>query len=167
MFGTEWNDATDAPMSRNGCDTRNDVLARDLTRLVIDPGTHDCVVRRGVLRDPYTGRTTAFERGYYTSAEVQIDHLIPLAAAWDLGASTWPQSRRETFANDVEHELLAVDGAANQAKSDMTPGEWLPPNLAFHCEYSIRYTRASVYWQLPITTADRAAMEEVARSSCE
>nr|WP_255668779.1 HNH endonuclease family protein [Aeromicrobium duanguangcaii] len=153
-------------MGHNGCDTRNDVLRRDLTEVVIDPGTNDCVVRRGTLHDPYTGRSIAFERGWGSSLAVQIDHLIPLAAAWDLGAASWPRERREAFANDVKDELLAVDGDANQDKRDSTPGDWLPPNRAFRCEYGIRYVRTSLRWGLPITSADHGALGRVAEKHC-
>lgn len=164
VFGTEWNDATDAPDSRNGCDTRNDVLRRDLVDTTIDPGTNGCVVRRGVLHDPYTGRRIQFERGWGSSLAVQIDHLIPLAAAWDLGAWQWSPARRATFANDTKYELLAVDGPTNMAKVDGTPASWLPPNKAFRCEYGVRYIEASLYWQLPITAADAEVLTHVART---
>lgn len=163
VFGTEWNDATDAPDSHNGCDTRNDVLRRDLTNLVIDPDTHGCVVLSGVLHDPYTGATINFERGYDTSIAVQIDHLIPLAAAWDLGAWRWSGAKRATFANDTKHELLAVDGPANMSKGDSTPASWLPPNKAFRCQYGIRYLRNSLHWGLPITAADAQVLGSVSR----
>lgn len=166
VFGTAWNDDTDAPLGRNGCDTRNDVLRQDLVDTVIDPKTRGCVVRRGTLHDPYTGRTIRFERGWNTSIEVQIDHLVPLAAAWDLGAADWPRDRREAFANDVRFELLAVDGLANQAKSDGTPSEWLPPDLSFHCAYAIRYLRASIHWRLPVSRADHDALTRIADQRC-
>lgn len=158
VFGTDWNDATSAPGGRNGCDTRNDVLRQDLRNIEIDAGTNGCVVRRGVLDDPYTGRTINFERGWGSSLAVQVDHVIPLAAAWDLGASVWPQPRREAFANDIRFELMAVDGDTNMSKSDGTPGEWMPPNRAFHCGYAVKYLEASVHWKLPVTRADHAVL---------
>lgn len=166
VFGTAWNDATSAPSGRNGCDTRNDVLRRDLHNVVIDSGTNGCVVRRGTLDDPYTGRTIQFERGWGSSLAVQVDHLIPLAAAWDLGAASWPRARREAFANDVEHELLAVDGPTNEEKSDDTPSDWLPPHRAFRCEYAVRYVLASTHWKLPLTQADHSAITRVAEEDC-
>ena len=45
-----------ADVDHNGCDTRNDMLHRDLTAVTLKPGTTDCVVLTGVLNDPYTGR---------------------------------------------------------------------------------------------------------------
>ena len=111
-------------------------------------------MRSGTLHDPYTGATIAFIRGIDTSRAVEVDHVIPLAAAWDMGAATWPLARRIAFANDVDHELLAVDGPANQQKSDSTPASWLPPNKAYRCEYGIKYLRASLAWDLPVTAAD-------------
>jgi hypothetical protein len=163
VFGPEWNDATSAPDSRNGCDTRNDVLRRDLVDTTIDPDTNGCVVLRGVLKDPYTGRDIQFERGWGSSLAVQVDHLIPLAAAWDLGAWQWSPAERATFANDTVHELLAVDGPTNMSKGDSTPASWLPPNTAFRCEYGVRYLEASMQWKLPITAADAEVLTHVAR----
>ncbi|KAB1657244.1 HNH endonuclease [Pseudoclavibacter chungangensis] len=92
----------------------------------------DCVVERGTLLDPYTGSTIAFQRGQATSSAVQIDHIVPLAAAWTGGANTWDDAAREAFANDPAN-LQAVDGASNGAKGQMLPGEWMPPNAAFAC----------------------------------
>ncbi|CAN5279547.1 hypothetical protein BH09ACT11_BH09ACT11_06630 [soil metagenome] len=149
-------------MGHNGCDTRNDVLRRDLVDKVIDPDTNGCVVLSGLLRDPYTGNAITFERGWETSRAVEIDHIIPLAAAWDMGAWRWRQADRETFANDVTRELIAVYGPANQAKVDGTPEAWMPTNSTFRCEYGIRYLRASISWNLPITRADKDVLRDTA-----
>ena len=83
-FGQAWLDT-----DRNGCDTRNDVLRRDLTATMVRPGTHGCVVLSGTLADPYTGRTVAFVRGQQTSRAVQVDHVVALADAWQKGARQW------------------------------------------------------------------------------
>jgi hypothetical protein len=163
VFGPEWSDATEAADSHNGCDTRNDVLRRDLVNTAIDSDTHGCVVLSGVLHDPYTGSRISFVRGWDTSVAVQIDHLIPLAAAWDLGAWRWSPAKRATFANDTAHELLAVDGPSNMSKGDSTPASWLPPNKSFRCEYGVRYLRDSIHWRLPITAADAEVLGHVAR----
>ncbi|HEY0360475.1 MAG TPA: HNH endonuclease family protein, partial [Mycobacteriales bacterium] len=87
-FGSAWAD-----VDHNGCDTRNDVLARDLTGTARKPGTRGCVVLSGTLRDPYSGRTIAFRRGP-RSADVQIDHVVALSNAWQTGAQGWPAARR-------------------------------------------------------------------------
>ena len=68
-FGQRWADT-----DHNGCDTRNDILARDLARPTFKAGTHDCVVLTGTLAEPYTGATIEFQRGDKTSSLVQIDH---------------------------------------------------------------------------------------------
>lgn len=81
QFGQAWAD-----IDRNGCDQRNDVLARDFAGKTFKPGTNDCVVLTGVLADPFTGKTINFVRGQDTSSAVQIDHLIPLSLAHQTGA---------------------------------------------------------------------------------
>jgi hypothetical protein len=149
VFGPAWTDAQSAPAGHDGCDTRNNVLATDLRSVSFRDGTRECVVLSGVLADPY-------------SQAVQIDHVYPLAAAWDMGASTWPLERRLRFANDVMFELLAVNGDDNQDKGDQTPGDWLPPNPAYHCFYAGKYLSVAVEYGLPVTVADRKALADVA-----
>ncbi|MQA06533.1 MAG: DUF1524 domain-containing protein [Streptosporangiales bacterium] len=70
--------------------------------------------------------------------DVQIDHVYPLAQAWDMGAHRWPLPRRVQFANDLDN-LRAVDGSANMSKSDSGPGEWMPDNRDYHCRYAADY----------------------------
>ncbi|MEO9324788.1 HNH endonuclease family protein [Nocardioides sp. C4-1] len=163
VFGTEWSDATDAPLSRNGCDTRNDVLARDLTDVRFSRRSPDCDVTGGTLADPYTGR----EMDYATEgSQIHVDHLFPLAAAWDLGAAGWTPERRERFANDVDLELLAVEGSANLSKGDSTPASWLPPRKAFRCTYVTAYLEVAHAYDLAITEADVRVIEPVLTKSC-
>lgn len=151
-FGQEWAD-----VDRNGCDTRNDVLARDLADATFKPGTRDCVVLTGMLDDPYSGRTIAFARGENSSA-VQIDHVIALADAWQTGAQRWTPGKREAFANDPAN-LLAVDGALNQQKSAGDAATWLPPNRGYRCVYVVRQVRMKAAYGLWVTAAERDAIE--------
>jgi hypothetical protein len=150
-FGPEWAD-----VDRNGCDTRNDVLARDLTGATFKPGTQDCVVLTGILDDPYSGRTIAFSRGERSGA-VQIDHVIALADAWQTGAQRWTPETREAFANDPAN-LLAVDGALNQQKSAGDAATWLPPNKGYRCVYVLRQVRMKAAYGLWVTAAEHEAM---------
>src|SRR5712691_8444110 len=112
-FGNAWADVDD-----NGCDTRDDILARDLKRLAFTkiPACAKAVAG-GVLQDPYTGKTIHFVRGVKTSTVVQIDHVVALGDAWRTGAKKWTSALRLAYANDPV-VLLAVDGPANEAKSD-------------------------------------------------
>jgi hypothetical protein len=153
-FGQAWAD-----VDRNGCDTRNDVLRRDLTAVVTKPGTHNCVVLSGTLNDPYTGHTIAFNRGQTSSLQVQIDHRYPLALAWRHGASTWTAEQRQLFANDETTNLVAVDGPANEEKSDSGPAEWMPPNPGDACSYVVSFAAVAAKWRLSIATADEHALD--------
>ena len=112
QFGKAWAD-----VDRNGCDTRNDILNRDLTDVKHKVRTHDCVVESGQLHDPYTGKDIAFKKGWKTSTAVQIDHVVALSDAWQKGAQKLSQTKRTELANDP-YNLLAVQGKANQKKSD-------------------------------------------------
>lgn len=160
VFGPAWSDDVTVPGGRNGCDTRNDVLRRDLTRIVIKPGTRGCVVLSGVLTDPYTGQQVVFERGKNT--QVHIDHVFPLAGAWDLGAADWSDDTRRNFANDPVN-LLATNRTGNLSKGDKTPGEWMP--TYDRCGYARRYLQIADDYQLAITRADNRALSS-ALASC-
>ena len=151
-FGQRWADT-----DHNGCDTRNDILARDLARPTFKPGTRDCVVLTGTLAEPYTGTTIQFQRGDKSSALVQIDHVVALADAWRSGAWQWDAQRRQEFANDPEN-LLAVDGAANEDKSASSADQWLPPNAAFRCDYVKRQIAVKYAYGLSVTQAEQDAM---------
>ncbi|CEI24278.1 HNH endonuclease [Propionibacterium freudenreichii] len=151
-FGTAWKD-----VDHNGCDTRNDILARDLTDKVYKPGTHDCVVASGVLHDPYTGTTIHFTRGQNTSTAVQIDHVVALSDAWQKGAQQLSADLRTQLANDPLN-LLAVDGPTNQQKSDGDAATWLPPNKAFRCTYVTHQVQVKAKYSLWVTQAEKAAI---------
>lgn len=139
LFGDAWDDDNDAPGGHNGCDTRNDILNRDLVDTT-HVSTKRCAeaVATGTLHDPYTNATIAFTRGAKIGEAVQIDHIVPLAYAWDMGASAWPYRQRLRFANDPAN-LLAVAGPSNQDKGDAGPGQWMPPNKSFGCQYAVAY----------------------------
>lgn len=160
VFGPDWSDATDAPLSRNGCDTRNDVLRLTLLEVRTEPGSNGCDVVAGTLLDPYTGERLDYAtRG----SEIHVDHLVPLAAAWDLGAWRWSPQRRATFANDVRRELVATSAGANLAKGDSTPASWLPPDRGYRCTYLTRYLGVSLHYGLPVTRADATVIRHAAR----
>jgi hypothetical protein len=154
-FGQAWAD-----VDRNGCDTRNDILKRDLTDVQIRPGTYGCLVERGTLDDPYSGKRLFFERGWDTSIFVQIDHVIALSNAWQTGAQFWGPDRREQFANDPLN-LLAVDGPLNMQKSDGDAATWLPPSRAYWCEYVSRQVAVKAKYGLWATPPERDAIARV------
>lgn len=157
-FGQAWADT-----NRNGCDTRNDILARDLKNVQFKARTHNCVVLSGVLNDPYTGKVINFVRGASTSTKVQIDHIIPLEYAWYAGAANWSAQQRKEYANDFD-VLLAVDGKSNMQKSSSGPSGWMPSNRAYQCEYAKKFIAVSVKYKLYI--AEEATALRNALATC-
>jgi Protein of unknown function (DUF1524) len=155
QFGQSWRD-----IDRNGCDQRNDVLARDLTDVAFRPDTQSCVVQTGRLDDPYSGQVVPFQRGEDTSADVQIDHVVALSDAWQKGAQQLDTGARERLANDPLN-LMATDGSVNQSKSDSDAASWLPPARDFRCTYVARQVAVKAKYQLWITAAERDAMARV------
>ncbi len=150
-FGAAWTD-----VDRNGCDTRNDILRRDLVDLTFKEGTDGCTVLTGSLADPYGGEVIAFERGE-RSSEVQIDHVVALSDAWQKGAQQWTDEVRTAFANDPAN-LLAVDGSLNQQKGAGDAATWLPPRKAYRCVYVVRQVRVKAAYGLWVTSAEQEAM---------
>lgn len=155
MFGQAWAD-----VDRNGCDTRNDILDRDLTAKTFKPGTRDCLVLTGILADPYTATTIDFVRGSATSSAVQIDHVVALSDAWQKGAQQLTVEVRTAFANDPLN-LLAVDGPSNQQKGAGDAATWLPPNKSYRCDYVARQISVKATYKLWVTQAEHDAMAKV------
>jgi hypothetical protein len=152
-FGPSWSD-----VDRNGCDTRNDMLNRDLANKRWRPNTRGCVVILGTLTDPYTGRTLRFEKS--RAIEVQIDHVVALSDAWQKGAQQLSPGERLAFANDPVN-LLAVDGPTNGSKGDSDAATWLPPNRAFRCTYAARQIAVKARYRLWVTPAERDALGRI------
>ncbi|SFL66178.1 GmrSD restriction endonuclease domain-containing protein [Geodermatophilus ruber] len=155
LFGDGWGDP-----DRNGCDARNDILARDLTGETFRPGSNDCVVLTGTLADPYSGRTIDFRRGQDTSDDVQIDHVVAVSDAWQKGAQQWDAGTRVAFYNDPLN-LLAVDGGLNMQKGDGDAATWLPPATGYRCAYVARQVAVKVEYGLWMTRAERNAVATV------
>ncbi|KNB50545.1 HNH endonuclease family protein [Streptomyces caatingaensis] len=161
-FGRAWSDKTDAPGSGNRCDTRNDILARDLVGARND-GSSACVIASGTLDDPYTGRKIRFKRGTGTSSAVQIDHVVALGQAWVSGAQKIGQRKREALANDPLN-LIAADGPANGQKSDQDASRWLPKNTAFQCAYVARQIAVKKKYGLTVNPGEKDAMARVLKT---
>ncbi|MDP5225626.1 MULTISPECIES: HNH endonuclease family protein [Arthrobacter] len=156
-FGQAWADE-----DRNGCDTRNDVLRRDLDAVTFTSGSERslCRVATGELWDPYTGKRIAFRRGERSSQNVQIDHVVALGEAWKSGAARLSPGLRQTLANDPLN-LLAVDGPANQQKSAQDASTWLPANRVFRCHYVARQISVKYSYGLSVGPEEKAAMRRV------
>jgi Protein of unknown function (DUF1524) len=161
-FGDTWTDDNPAPGGHNGCDTRNDILDRDLIdKTYVSIKRCPNAVASGTLHDPYTNATVPFVRGAQVGAAVQIDHIVPLALAWDLGARSWTDDMRVRFANDPAN-LLAVDGPANQDKGDKEPATWMPPNHAFWCQYAVQFANVLRGYGLAVDAPSAAVLRDAA-----
>ncbi|MGW2516582.1 HNH endonuclease family protein [Streptomyces sp. NPDC001617] len=153
-FGTAWAD-TDS----NSCDTRDDILKRDLENVRFTSGT--CKVSYGVLEsDPYSGKKVTYRRG---ASLVDIDHIVPLSDAWQKGAKYWDASKRIALANDPLN-LIAVDSSTNRSKGDGDAATWLPPNKSYRCTYVAGQVAVKQKYQLWVTAAEKGAMEKILRT---
>lgn len=148
QFGDGWADWKD-------CDTRQQILARDLVDIELDDD--GCTVISGILNDPYSGEVIKFRRGETTSSIIQIDHVVALSDAWQKGAQALSFEKRQQLAND-SLELLAVSGTSNQQKSDSDAASWLPKNKSFRCQYVARQIAVKLKYNLWVTQAEHDTM---------
>lgn len=145
-----WSD-----LDGNGCDTREDVLARD-SRIP----NQDCSSDSGSWVSAYDRETTT------DAGDFDIDHMVPLAEAWASGAYAWDDVKREAYANDMHpFSLIAVSASSNRSKSDQDPAEWMPENTAFRCAYVARWIAVKFRWRLTIDPNERNALASFL-SSC-
>ncbi|MEU0049258.1 HNH endonuclease family protein [Streptomyces sp. NPDC006309] len=150
-FGTAWAD-TDS----NSCDTRDDILKRDLEKVRFTGG--GCKVSYGLLAsDPYSGKEITYRRG---RSQVDIDHVVALSDAWQKGAEYWDPGKRIALANDPLN-LLAVDASTNRSKGDGDAATWLPPNKAYRCAYVAAQVAVKKKYGLWVTAAEKSAMRKV------
>ena len=152
QFGQAWAD-----VDRNGCDTRNDILKRDLTSISYKAKTRNCVVLSGTLLDRYSGESINFIRGNITSMEVQIDHVVALSNAWQTGAFKLTAEQRKALANDPMN-LFAVKGRLNSQKGDGDAATWLPPLKSFRCAYVAQQIAVKAKYSLWVVPPEKAAM---------
>lgn len=149
----------------NGCDQRNDVLRRDLTRKTLKPGTNGCTVMTGTLSDPYTGRKIRFKRADGGSSGMQIDHVVPLGDAWVKGARTWSAAKRAEFATDPLN-LQTVGANATTKKRGLDAARWLPDAKKYRCAYVARQVAVKHKYGMWVTAAERTTIARIL-SSCQ
>lgn len=136
----------------DSCDTREAVLKRDGTG--VETGS-DCYPTSGTWESPYDGES------WTDPSDVDIDHMVPLAEAWKSGASSWTESEREAFANNMDvAQLLAVTDNVNQSKSDRDPAEWMPPATGYHCTYARMWIWVKDTYDMTADSAEKSALSE-------
>ncbi|MEU0373921.1 HNH endonuclease family protein [Streptomyces sp. NPDC006283] len=135
------------------CNTREVVLKRDGSNVQQDSS---CAAVSGSWYSPYDGAT------WSAAADVDIDHIVPLAEAWRSGANSWTTSKRQQFANDLTRpQLIAVTDNVNQSKGDQDPAEWMPPSSSYHCYYARMWVHTKYYWNLKVDSAEKSALQSV------
>jgi hypothetical protein len=144
----------------NGCDARNDVLARDLTNKVFGTGRDKCLVLSGALIDPYSGKKIDFTRGQGTSTLVPIDHVVAVSDAWQKGAFKWDAVTRVQFYNDPLN-LKATQQSLNSQKRDGDAATWLPPLKSYRCAYVAQQIAVKAKYAIWVTKAEKEAMARI------
>lgn len=140
----------------DGCDTRREVLIAEAVKApTVGSG---CSLTNGRWVSPYD------DASWTDIADLDIDHLVPLAEAWDSGASAWTAARRESYANDLgdPRSLIAVTDNVNQAKGDQDPAEWVPPLASYRCTYTADWVATKLRWKLTVDGAERSALAQSA-----
>ena len=139
-------------------DTRGEILVdRSLTEAVLDET--GCRIVGGIWRDFYTGKILS------EPATIEIDHLVPLKEAWNLGAYEWDRSRAADFANDPEN-LVITTSEINRSKGSNVPPDWLPFEEEFRCEYVTRFGQILGKYGFALPTNNQGLLEDLRNRSC-
>lgn len=139
----------------NGCDSRKAVIISEASvKPKVEPG---CKIIGGEWNSIYDNVKVI------DAAKLDVDHMVPLAEAWDSGASAWDDKRRELYANDQTDKihLIAVTGASNRSKSDRDPSEWMPSNKAYHCQYIANWVSIKIRWSLSVDEKELIAIKSI------
>ncbi|MGC7103100.1 HNH endonuclease family protein [Amycolatopsis lurida] len=138
------------------CNTRQEVLIQEAASPPdVSPS---CAVTSGTWYSFYDDK-------YFDDAKkLDIDHMVPLAEAWDSGASQWTAKRRELYANDLTEPvaLVAVSATTNRSKADQDPGQWLPPYEPARCQYVADWVTVKTRWGLTVDTTEKTRLTELA-----
>ncbi|MFG2132359.1 HNH endonuclease family protein [Streptomyces sp. NPDC048751] len=139
----------------DGCNTRAEVLISEaIVPPEILPG---CKLSGGLWWSYYDAK-------WLTAASaLDIDHMVPLAEAWDSGASQWTAKRREAYANDLgaQASLVAVSAASNRSKADQDPAQWLPPAVDVTCRYASEWIATKLRWGLTVDAVELEALTQL------
>jgi hypothetical protein len=144
---------------KNGCDSRNDILKRDLTKVIFKADTNNCKVIAGTLLDPYSNKLIEFDLSK-SSSTIDIDHVVALSNAWQTGAFQLTLTQRTNFANDPLN-LLAVDFKLNRQKGDGDAATWLPPYKSYRCTYVARQVAVKAKYKLWVTAPEKTAISNL------
>jgi hypothetical protein len=137
----------------NGCDSRKSVI---ISEAIVKPKVESgCKLVGGEWLSIYDNVKVT------DAGKLDVDHMVPLAEAWDSGASAWDAAKKEMYANDQTdpRHLIAVTGASNRSKSDQDPAEWMPTNKAYTCDYITNWISIKVRWSLTIDAKEKTALE--------
>jgi hypothetical protein len=145
-FGSAWKD-----VDRNGCDTRNDILQRDFATTILKAGTGNCKVIGGTWTDPYSNESYTFAEA---PSGAQIDHVVSLKNAWQMGADQWSDDTRVKFANDPLNLRVTI-ASLNQQKSDSNAASWLPPYKPGRCNFIATQVAVKAKWNLYVTESEK------------
>jgi hypothetical protein len=140
----DWRDA-----DGDGCDTRDEVLLREAIDLPrIGAG---CQLTSGRWFSKYDGVTTA------DASTFDIDHMVPLAEAWQSGAYRWSSGTRARYSNDLRYgaALIAVTAHSNRSKGEQEPQDWMPERASYRCTYVANWVAVKWRWNLRVNRAEK------------
>ncbi len=141
----------------DGCNLRQRIIKREFGDSSVLDG---CNVIAGEYDEPYTGEHKKFNSREEISRGIQIDHVVALSDAWQKGAQYLSREARYDIATDPLN-LLAVDAAANEKKSDGDAATWLPSNKKFRCQYVARQVSVKYKYGLWVTEAEKEAISRI------
>ncbi|MCX4682713.1 HNH endonuclease family protein [Kitasatospora purpeofusca] len=146
---------------KNGCNTRKEViLAEAVDAPDVGPG---CAITGGAWFSPYD------DLAVVDSGALDVDHMVPLAEAWDSGAFAWSPKEREAYANDLgdPRSLIAVSARSNRSKADKDVADWMPPAAHYACTYLTDWTTVKTRWSLTADPREKTALTRLAATCAD
>ena len=109
--------------------------------------------------------------GFYSEEvceDAETDHVVALADAHSSGASSWPQTLKQQFANDPENLVWACP-SANRSKGSSGPFDYVRKNsdglgvdgtLKDVCKFALRYKDIKAKYGLKVDDKDGRIIAE-------
>ncbi|WP_419931928.1 HNH endonuclease family protein [Candidatus Poriferisodalis sp.] len=95
------------------------------------------------------------------AADLDIDHTVPLAEAWESGGHAWSADTWTRFGNDLDdpRSLIAVSASTNRSKGAKDPQDWWPPESGYRCQYAADWIAVKARWNLTMDAAEQRSID--------
>lgn len=139
--------------------TRTEILVLTSRAPVRYTNPRNCEVRTGEWFDEYTGKV------FTVAAQIDLDHIIPLRYAHNIGGDRWPAGKKVAFANDPMNLLLS-ERREIRRKAERGPSRYLPRD-EYQCAYARQWLAIAEKYELRLVNRDRNKITVLLRDCAE